>query len=380
MFLESLAREEKELPSSRARAQKKAYSIGFPTRKTEAFKYVPLKEVERGSFSLLESHYNLSCSSDQVEILSMDQAVEKYGVLITNRLEKALDKEESFFSLVNKGWGTDTFCIFINQSCIETITIEEKISGNHTMACPQLQFFIAPNISVSLHHKIEVMGKGNMVNRAVDVSVERGANVTFYETAEIATENDVFFHTSATIKKEGIYTHRSATLGCKLFRNEIKTYLLETDAACVLEGFWNGAKNNDIHHHVHCSHLAEHTKSRQHYQGVCDQESRASFEGQIYVDKIAQKTDSYQLSKHLLIGDKAKAFTKPNLEVFADDVVASHGATISALNEEELFYLTSRGIAKEQAAILLKQGFLSFFLDRIEEAEIKKSFNRLIKQ
>jgi Fe-S cluster assembly protein SufD len=380
MFLEMLPKEEKMLSGSRARAQEKARSIGFPTKKTEAFKYVPLKEVERGNFSLLESCYTISCSSDKVEILSMDQAMKKYGVLITNRLEKTLDKEESFFSLVNRGWGRDAFCIFINESVSEVITIEEKFIGDNKMICPQLQFFIAGRVSATLHHKIEVLGTQNMINRTVDVSVEKNADVTFYETAEVSCENDVFFHTSSAIKKSAKYTHRSGTLGCRIFRNEIKTYLLERDAACVLEGFWNGSKDDNIHHHVHCSHLAEETKSRQHYQGVCDGAARASFEGQIYVDQIAQKTDSYQLSKHLLIGDKARAFTKPNLEVFADDVIASHGATISTLNEEELFYLTSRGISKEQAAILLKHGFLSFFLDRTEDTQVRKSFNRLIEQ
>ncbi|MCH9618574.1 MAG: hypothetical protein SP4CHLAM5_07070 [Chlamydiia bacterium] len=380
MFLEKLPKKEEILSESRIRAQQKAQAIGFPTRKTEAFKYVPLKEVERGNFSLVESCYSLSCSSDKVQIFSMDQAIQKYGVLITNRLEKTLDKEESFFSLVNRGWGRDSYCIFVNESVDEIVTIKEKCIGDNMMVCPQLQFFIARGVRATFHHQIEVLGSGNMINRAVDVSVEKEAAVTFYEMADACTENDLFFHTSATIKKRGKYTHRSGTLGCKLFRNEIKTYLLEKDAQCVLEGFWNGSNDNDIHHHVHCSHLAEETKSRQHYQGVCDEAARASFEGQIYVDQIAQKTDSYQLSKHLLIGDKARAFSKPNLEVFADDVIASHGATISELNEEELFYLTSRGISKEQARVLLKQGFLSFFLDGIEDLQVLNGFNRLIKQ
>lgn len=374
MFLDLLEEEKGEFPFQN-RAREKAKELSFPTRKNEAFRYINLKDLEKGAFTFSKGKYSISVSSDKVELLSLAEAMDKYGIGVSNRLEKSWN--ESFFSLVNKGWGEDAYCLFIKDSVDEVIEIKESFCGDDQMVCPMLQFFIGSGVKATFHHQIEIAGKGNVLNRSVETAIEKGAFVTFYETSKSSFDNTLLLHTSATIKGEGNYIHRSATTGCKIYRNEIKTYLLERHASCSLEGFWNGNKSDSIHHLIHCSHLAEETNSRQHYQGVSDDKARSSFEGQIYVDKIAQKTDSYQLSKHLLIGEEARGFSKPNLEVFADDVIASHGATVSCLNEEELFYLTSRGIKKADAAILLKRGFLSFFLDQIEDKMVWESFKEL---
>jgi Fe-S cluster assembly protein SufD len=377
MFVESL-KEIKSLQPEHKRGRDKAVATGFPTRKTEAFSYVQLKEVETTSYSPSNEGHTISFSNESFELLTFSQAIEKYGVFITNHYEKMIGEEDSYFSLVNHGWGNNHYFLFFKESIEETISIEEVFSGKENMLFSSLYIFVAAKVKVCLHHKTTVKGENNCVNRAVHIFQEKNSEVTIYETSELEKNNTVFYHTRAKIKKEGNFTHQSGTFGCKTFRNEIKAYLLEERAACTLEGFWNGADHFGIHHLVHCSHLAPYTTSRQHYQGVSDDHARASFEGQIFVDKQAQKTDSYQLSKHLLVGEKSSGFSKPNLEVFADDVKASHGAIVSMLNEEELFYLKSRGISEEKSAFILKRGFLSFFLETIEDKNVYKCFERLI--
>lgn len=375
MFLEEISKG--DFDARQLLQQDRAKKLGFPTKKTEEFKYLSLKDLEREEFHSL-GEYKISCLSESVEIMSLADAEEKYGLVVTNRLEKSSSHKESYFSLLNRGYAKDRFCIFIKDAK-DVVEIREEISGNNAAIMPQIYYFMSKGVFATIHHHISISGKGNMVNRVVDVAVEKEANISFYETTEIENDNKVFFHTTSTVKEGATFTHRSGSKGCSLFRNEVKSYLLEKDATAVLEGFWNGSHEQSIHHLAHCSHLAEETNSRQHYQGVVNDSARASFEGQIYVDKVAQKTDSYQLSKHLLIGDKARGFSKPNLEVFADDVVASHGATVSALNEEELFYLTSRGIGKDAAATLLMRGFLSFFIEKMEKEKLKEYFLRLVR-
>jgi len=377
MFVESL-QEIKSLQPEKKRGRDKAIATGFPSRKTEAFSYVHLKEVETTVYSPSNEGHTISFSKGSFELLNYSSAIEKYGVFITNQYEKMIGEEDSYFSLVNHGWGNNQYFLFIKESIKDVITIEELFSGTKNILFSSLHIFVAANAKVAFHHKTAVIGDGNCINRAVHIFQEKHSEVTIYETSELEKHNAVFYHTKANIKKEGAFTHRSGTLGCKTFRNEIKTYLLEERAGCTLEGFWNGSDHFGIHHLVHCSHLAPYTTSRQHYQGVSDDHARASFEGQIYVAKQAQKTDSYQLSKHLLVGEKSAGFSKPNLEVFADDVKASHGAIVSMLNEEELFYLKSRGISEEKGACILKRGFLSFFLESIGNNEVFKSFERLI--
>ena len=358
--------------------QEKMRQRAFPERKAEEFKYLSLQELEQSGFGCT-GEYSVSCRAPGVEIVSMDSALEKFGFAVLGRLQKGGERGEGYFSLLNRAYARDRFCIFVGEDAPAFFEIEEHLSGQKSSILPQLLYFVEGEKKCTVHHRVVVEGEGNFVSRLVDVQVESGVELTIYETAKIERENSVFFHTQGNIKGEGSLHHRSGTTGCKLFRNEIKTFLLEKDARCSLEGFWNGKGSDSIHYHVHCSHLAEETASRQHYQGVAADSARASFEGQIYVDSVAQKTDSYQLSKHLLIGEKARGFSKPNLEVFADDVVASHGATVAALDEEELFYLTSRGIAKEQAASLLKRGFISFFFDKVEQESVRETLMQMVR-
>lgn len=376
MLIETL--KEKKGDLFKKSAQEKAFELGFPTRKNEAFSYVDLKTLEKSESTFSQDGYSIKVSSEKVKMMTFDQALDAFGVYLSNNEEKRISKEDSFFSLMNRGWGETTHCFFLDESAEEVIEITEEFDGENAINLPRLQFFVLGGVEVKFHHKFTLKGSKNVVSRLVEVSMEENSKVTFYETGNFDFDNDVFFQTRVNLKKDAFFTHRSGTLGCRSFRNEIKTYLHEEGATCHLEGFWNGKGKAQNHHLVHCSHLAENTHSRQHYQGVTNDESRSSFEGQIYVDKSAQKTDSYQLSKHLLIGEKARGFSKPNLEVFADDVKASHGATISMLDEEELFYLKSRGIPESKAADLLKEGFLSFFIDDIKEEKVKESFCELI--
>jgi Fe-S cluster assembly protein SufD len=125
-----------------------------------------------------------------------------------------------------------------------------------------------------------------------------------------------------------------------------------------LKGATELTGDNVAHTEVRIEHKAEGARSNQHFKMVLHDQSKGSFEGKIYVDSVAQKTEAYQLNNNLLLGDRATIFTKPNLEIFADDVKASHGATVTRLSEEELFYFQSRGIGKERAGSFLAKGFL----------------------
>jgi Fe-S cluster assembly protein SufD len=109
-------------------------------------------------------------------------------------------------------------------------------------------------------------------------------------------------------------------------------------------------------------HIAPHTRSRQHFKAILRDRSRSSFEGKILVRPEAQKTQAYQLNNHLLLSEEALSFAKPNLEIFADDVKASHGATVSQLNEEELFYFRCRGFPLVVAQEMLAEGFCNEIL------------------
>jgi Fe-S cluster assembly protein SufD len=125
------------------------------------------------------------------------------------------------------------------------------------------------------------------------------------------------------------------------------------------------------HTHVFVEHAAPHARSLQKFKGVLKDIAQSSFEGKIFVRPVAQKTEAYQLNHNLLLSEGAIANAKPNLEIFADDVKASHGATFSQVDEEQLFYLKSRGLSSMDATQLLIRGFMQEMIDQIPIASVR---------
>jgi Fe-S cluster assembly protein SufD len=178
----------------------------------------------------------------------------------------------------------------------------------------------------------------------------------------------------ATLKSGSNLKHLALTTTGLLTRNRLRVSLLGEQAEALLQGLWNLLESHQCQTHVHVEHAAPSCRSLQKFKGVLKEQSQSSFEGKIYVHPIAQKTEAYQLNHNLILSDAAIANAKPNLEIFADDVKASHGATMSEVDDEQLFYLQSRGISKESARSLLIRGFIQEIIDQIPYASIRDDF------
>jgi Fe-S cluster assembly protein SufD len=151
----------------------------------------------------------------------------------------------------------------------------------------------------------------------------------------------------------------------------LQATLLEEGSEVHFKGLDNLSGNLEAHTHILIEHKAPHCISRQHFKKALREQSLSSFEGKIYVHPEAQKTEAYQLNQNLILSDGAKANAKPNLEIFADDVKASHGATFSQMNEEEIFYFRARGLSLKEAKSLLFEGFCRELVDGIEAGPMK---------
>ncbi len=134
------------------------------------------------------------------------------------------------------------------------------------------------------------------------------------------------------------------------------------------------------HINIYMDHSAPSCISRQFFKNVLAAQSLSSFTGKIYVKRAAQKTEAYQLNQNLLLSDQATANSKPNLEIFADDVKASHGATVSQLDDEQAFYLRTRGVSAQEAKSLLTIGFCREVLDGIEISSLRDKLSRLCRE
>ncbi len=174
-----------------------------------------------------------------------------------------------------------------------------------------------------------------------------------------------------TVERDGTYKSFALNVGGKMMRHEIYAILNGANIECSFNGLnlANGQQHTDTT--ILMEHKAPHCRSNQFYRTVLDDSARGVFQGKVHVHKPAQKTDGYQLSNAILLSDKAEMDTKPELEIYADDVKCSHGATTGQLDEEPLFYLRSRGLTDAQARLLLIDAFVDEVVDKIEDEKFK---------
>lgn len=171
--------------------------------------------------------------------------------------------------------------------------------------------------------------------------------------------------------------HSFAT-GARLSRNSIRTVLAGEGLECVLNGLYLTRADQLADHHMVVEHAEPHCASHEYYNGILDERSKGVFHGRILVRQAAQKTDAKQTNKNLLLSETATVDTKPQLEIYADDVKCTHGATIGQLNEESIFYLRSRGIGTDTARRMLIHSFAGEIIERIRHRPAREELDRLV--
>jgi Fe-S cluster assembly protein SufD len=201
------------------------------------------------------------------------------------------------------------------------------------------------------------------------------------EHVKLQDETATAFH-MATIAGEfgrasNVNVH-SFALGSKLSRNNIRAKLAGEGLECILNGLYLTRDEQLADHHMIVEHAQPHCASHEYFNGILDDKSRGVFHGRIYVHPIAQKTDAKQTNKNLLLSDDATADTKPQLEIYADDVKCTHGATIGQLNAESIFYLRARGIPENVARRMLIHAFAGEIVERVKCAPAREELDKLV--
>ena len=212
----------------------------------------------------------------------------------------------------------------------------------------------------------------------VEVFVGEGAGVTHYKVQD---EGDRSFHVASTraeVSRDGSYELTTVTLGAQLSRHGIEVLLGSEGASCRVDGLYIVGTGQHADTHSIIDHREPRCTSRQNYKGILDGRSRAVFNGRVFVREGAQQTDAQQSNKNLLLSSEARVDTKPQLEIYNDDVKCSHGATVGQLEEEELFYLLSRGLHPDLARNLLTYGFAEEIVGSIKHESIRAQLDEAI--
>jgi Fe-S cluster assembly protein SufD len=170
----------------------------------------------------------------------------------------------------------------------------------------------------------------------------------------------------------------SFALGAKLSRNNIRAKLAGEGLECILNGLYLTRGEQLADHHMIVEHTQPHCASHEYFNGILDDKSKGVFHGRIYVHPVAQKTDAKQTNKNLLLSDDATADTKPQLEIYADDVKCTHGATVGQLNDEAIFYLRSRGLGEDTARRMLIHAFAGEIIARVKHDAVREELDKVI--
>lgn len=170
----------------------------------------------------------------------------------------------------------------------------------------------------------------------------------------------------------------SFALGAKLSRNNIRTKLTGERLECILNGLYLTRGEQLADHHMVVEHAQPHCDSHEYFNGILDDKSKGVFHGRIYVHPVAQKTDAKQTNKNLLLSDDATVDTKPQLEIYADDVKCTHGATIGQLNDEAIFYLRSRGLSQNAARRMLVHAFAGEIIARVKHGAVREELDKVV--
>jgi len=363
----------------RKKAWDRFQEIGLPRSRQEAFQYVQLKHIlfpkpaERPEIKeipsseglyFIDGYFQKARLPSPLVCLPLDEAMRTYGIFLQNRLTRTLKEEADPFAALNGALQGQGAFLYVPPHCHvkDPIEIHHLLSSSKT-ASPRLHVYLNKGSSITFLQNTQSESHG-FCNALIDVALDEGAELNFQETQTFKSSCTYFQTLRATLKRDAKLKTLSFSQGAELARSSIQVQLLEENSEAELQGLSHLRDSLQNHTHIVVEHIAPHCRSRQHFKNILEDKSKSSFQGKILVRSTAQKTESYQLNNNLLLSDEASANSKPNLEIFADDVKASHGATITQLNPEEIFYLRSRGLTQNEAENWLIHGFSHELIDQ----------------
>ena len=264
----------------------------------------------------------------------------------------------------------DVHVIDITSSDDITITGE-----NGTLHVPTLTITVKDNEELTVIERQSGQGE-YWKNQTTQIALGVNAKLNHIRIMEDSGEALNTNMASITTERDATYTGFCLNLGGKLSRHEIHAIMNGANAEISFNGInmLNGKQHGDTT--ILIEHASPHCRSNQFYRSILDDNARGVFQGKVHVHQVAQKTDGYQLTNAILLSKGAEMDTKPELEIYADDVKCSHGATTGQLDEEPLFYMRARGIPEKQARALLLEAFIAEVIEKIGDEALEEDITQ----
>jgi len=387
---------------------------GFPTKKEEEWKYTSLNSLLKKDYSIFPkrehaiefkdvkkyflhdidtykvvfidgvySSFLSETTHDKLDVCLMSSALNKskYKSVIENYFNKVA-KEDSLTSL-NTAFAKEGAYIHIpkHKEVDKPIEIINFSTGNEAaiLLQPRNLIVVGENAHVQIIERHQSLSENAVfTNSVTEIFAEKRAFVDYYKIQNDGPSASLIDNTFISQERDSNCKVHTFSFGGSLTRNNLNFYQNGEHCDSTLKGITILEANQHVDHNTLVHHIAPNCESHQDYKGIFGDSSTGVFNGKVVVEKDAQKTDAFQQNNNILIDDKATINAKPQLEIFADDVKCSHGCTIGQFDEEALFYLRSRGIAKKEARALLMYAFANTVLESVKIPELKVRINKLI--
>ena len=375
---------------------------GFPSRKQENWKFLDISQIIKKNIGDL-SYFNDYSIPNKVDssifvdglehnkIIFINGRIEKIDfnyedqnkIQISDEIEKKItfDYENSLTDL-NNAFTNKVFKIVVkkNYSLKKPLIIyhstNEKIKSKNINL--RLDFELEENSSLRLIDFFNDNSDKNFINILYNFDLKKDSILKNYKIDKFKNNNLKYSFNNIEQEANSVSETFILSSGSNFFKNEINCNLNGEYSSAFVNGIFSLKENQQHEIRTIINHLVENTKSYQLIKSVLGKLSKAAYQGKIFVDSKAQKTDGYQLSKAILMDETSEFNAKPELEIYADDVKCSHGSASGSLNENSIFYLMSRGLNYQQSKELLINGFLLDVVEKITDSEIKNLVKNMI--
>jgi Fe-S cluster assembly protein SufD len=318
-----------------------------------------------------------------VRVANLAEAVQTDPELVRMHLGMHLRAEEGAFTALNTAFVNDGAFIHLPKETSLDAPIHIlylTVPGDDPVVSHPRTLIVADrNSRGEIIESFGSVGEGVYFTNAIcEAVLAEGAQVKRYKIQE---ESDGAYHISSTHahqNRESHFTSVSVSVGAEIARNDLDAVLDGEGSECVLDGLYLVHSGQTADNHLAVDHAKPHCNSHQLYKGILDGTGRAVFNGKIVVRQDAQRTDAKQTNRNLLLSEGAVIDTKPQLEIFADDVKCTHGATVGQLDEDAIFYLNSRGLSRGTARTILTYAFAADLVERIGIEPLRIYVNRIL--
>lgn len=390
-------------------------TLGFPTPKHEEWRYSNVKNLIARSYQFNGEHtitaetiapylipnltgnilffingkYDAGISTivspeDQLTILSLQEAVQAHPELVAEHFNKA-DSQNDAFTALNTAFAADGVFIHVPKGK----TVEQPViiycindaRAENIGAQPRNLFVVEKNAEVKIAEAFQTLGDSySLTNAVTEIYVGEDARVQYYK---VQNDSEQSYHVGTThvqVKDRGNFYAATVSLNGSFIRNNLNIALDGEYCEVFMYGLYFPDGKQHIDNHTVADHQKPNSQSNELYKGVLRGKSTGVFNGKIFVREDAQKTNAFQSCKNVVLSNEATMNTKPQLEIFADDVKCSHGTTTGQLDDEALFYLRSRGISKPEAMSLLMFAFCEDVISQIKIEAIGEYLEGIITQ